>query len=208
MTAVVGRPSGATPPASGTTGPSSTEPVAKSGWSTTSVMVHWTAAVLIVGLGAMGFVMTDLAGDSRLRLLFSRLHTGLGVTLMALTIFRLVVRWRGQSPAPLPLPAIHRRGVSVVHGLLYLVQFSLGASGALTGLLSAWPQYLRGEVAAAPELAYLGSRQVHEALVFVLLTLIGLHVGGVVLQELRHGGTLRRMVPALRRRPHAEQEVR
>ena len=56
----------------------------------------------------------------------------------------------------------------------------------------------RGALAAAPELESLASREVHEVLVFALLGLVALHVGGVVLQQVRRGGIARRMVPFLK----------
>jgi len=164
-------------------------------WSTKSVALHWGSAALIMGMVAAGFVMSDLAPDSSLRLLLSRSHTLFGFTLMALTALRLITRRRGPSPEPLPLPPLHRRGVDLVHGLIYVVVFALGASGAITAARSAWPEYIRGALARAPELEHLASREAHEALVFALVALIALHVGGVIVQELRGGGALRRMLP-------------
>ncbi len=168
-------------------------------WSTASVAFHWLAAVLIAGLATAGFVMTDLPADSSARLLISRLHTAGGATLMLLTVARLVVRWRGPAVAPLPVADLHRRGIGVIHGLLYIVVFAIGASGFVTGALSAWPDYLRGGLAEAPALEALASREAHEALVFALLGLIVLHVGGVMRQQFRTGDVLRRMVPFLGR---------
>lgn len=164
-------------------------------WPTKSVALHWVSAAVIMGMGAAGFVMSDLAPDSSLRLLLSRSHTLFGFTLMALTALRLVTRWRGPSPDPLPLPPLHRRGVDLVHKLIYVVVFALGASGAFTAARSTWPEYIRGAIARAPELEHVASREVHESLVFALVALIALHVGGVVVQELRGGGALRRMLP-------------
>jgi cytochrome b561 len=166
-------------------------------WSNTSVALHWLAATLIVGLATAGFVMTDLPADSSGRLLIARMHTLGGATLMALTIARLVVRWRGPAVTPLPVSDLHRRGVGVVHALLYAVTFSIGASGFVTGARSAWPDYLRGQLPEAPALEALVSRQAHEVLVFTLLGLVLLHVGGVALQQVRTGGVLKRMVPFL-----------
>ncbi len=167
-------------------------------WSTKSVALHWSSAAIIVMLGAAGFVMSDLPPESGLRLLLSRLHTVLGVTLMALTVARLVVRRRGEPPAPLPLAPLHRRGAGIVQGLLYATIFALGASGLVTALRSAWPSYVRGELARAPALEHVASRELHESLVFVLLALVALHVGGVVVHEVRRGGALRRMIPSRR----------
>ena len=167
-------------------------------WSNTSVALHWLAALLIIGMATAGFLMTDLAPDSSGRLLLSRMHTLGGATLMLLTVARIVARRRGPRVAPLPVPELHRRGIGVIHVLLYAVTFAIGASGFLTGARSAWPDYLLGQLTAAPALETLASRGVHEVLVFALLGLVVLHVGGVMLQQLRQGGVLRRMVPFLK----------
>lgn len=171
----------------------------KERWSNASVALHWLAAALIVGLATAGFVMAELSADSDGRLLLSQMHTLGGATLMLLTVARLVVRRRGPAVRPLPLSALHRRGVGVIHALLYAVTFAIGASGFVTGARSAWPDYLRGQLAEAPALEALPSREVHEALVFVLLSLVLLHVGGVMLQQVGKGGVLGRMVPFLGR---------
>lgn len=71
--------------------------------------------------------------------------------------WRAAVRARGRSPAPLPLPAVHRRGVGV-HGLLYATTFGIGLSGFVTGLRTAWPSYLRGDIATVPDLGHVASR--------------------------------------------------
>jgi cytochrome b561 len=170
----------------------------KERWSNASVALHWLSAVLIVGLAAAGFIMVDLPSGSGGRLLMSRLHTLGGATLMLLTLARLVVRRRSPRVEPLPLPDLHRRGIAVIHALLYLVTFAIGLSGLVTGATSAWPSYLRGGLAEAPDLAPLASREAHEVMVFALLGLVALHVGGVLLQQVRRGGIAQRMVPFLK----------
>ncbi|MCA9551903.1 MAG: cytochrome b/b6 domain-containing protein [Myxococcales bacterium] len=160
--------------------------------------LHWISAAFIGGLAVAGFVMADLPEASGARLQLSRLHSVGGLSLMVLTVARLVVRLRANPPAPLPLTDLHRRGVAVVHGLIYAVIFGIGASGALTGARSAWPEYLRGELAQAPALGTMASREVHEALVFMLVGLVLLHVAGMALQHVRRGGVLQRMVPFLK----------
>lgn len=167
-------------------------------WSNTSAALHWLGAMLIMGLAAAGFVMTDLPADSSGRLLISRMHTLGGAALMLLTAARLLVRRRGPSVMPLPVSELHRRGVGVTHALLYAVLFAIGASGFVTGARSAWPDYLRGQLSEAPALEALASREAHEVLVFTLLGLVLLHVGGVMLQQVRQGGVLRRMIPFLK----------
>lgn len=128
----------------------------------------------------------------------SRLHTVGGAALMLLTVARLVVRRRGPAVTPLPVSDLHRRGIGVIHALRYGVLFAIGASGFVTGARSAWPDYLQGRLAEAPALEALASREAHEVLVLALIGLVLLHVGGVMVQQLRAGGALRRMVPFLK----------
>lgn len=167
-------------------------------WSNPTAALHWFAALLIIGLATVGFTMTDLPADSSGRLLLSRMHTIGGLTLMLITVARLIVRRRGGPIEPLPIPALHRRGIAVTHTLIYIVTFGLGLSGVITGLLSTWPDYIQGKLAAAPDLESVASREVHEVLVLALIVLIALHVGGAVLQQIRGGGVLRRMMPFLK----------
>ena len=89
----------------------------------------------------------------------------------------------------------YRRGGAATHAAMYLVTFAIGASGFATGAQSAWPDYLGGALAEAPALESLASREVHEVLAIALLGLVALHVGGVMLQQARKGGVLRRMLP-------------
>lgn len=166
-------------------------------WSRASVALHWLSAALIVGLAVAGFVMSDLPPGSSSRLLLSRMHTLGGAALMLLTVARLAARRRGAPAEPLPMSQLHRRGVAAIHGLLYGVTFALGASGFVTGARSAWPDYLRGRLAEAPDLEGVASREAHEVLAFLLLGLVALHAGGAALHQLRRGGVLRRMIPFL-----------
>lgn len=163
-------------------------------WSKTSVALHWGSAAVIGGIAIAGFVMTDLAPESSLRLWLSRLHAAFGMMLMAATIVRLGIRSRNR-PEPLRLAPLHRRGIALVHGIMYATLFALGASGVATSLGSSWPHYLRGELDRVPALEGFLARESHELLAGTLLLMVALHVLGVVVHEVRSGGTLRRMLP-------------
>lgn len=164
-------------------------------WPLAVIGIHWLAAGLVGGLAVAGFVMTDLPGDSGTRLLLSRLHSFGGFALMVLTMVRLVVRRRGPAPAALPLPDAHRRGVGVVHAGIYVALFGLGATGFLTGAMSDWPLYLQGQLTTVPALESLVVRELHEGIVVLLIALTALHVGGVMVQQLKGNPVLRRMLP-------------
>lgn len=164
-------------------------------WSKKTIALHWLSAAFIAGLVVVGFVMTDLPPDAPQRRLMGLMHSVGGMLFVLLTIVRLVVRKRGTNPEPLPLPALHRKGVGAVHALIYGAIFVLGASGIATALGSTWRAYVWGDELAAPALGGMLSRQVHGVVVIAMLVLIGAHVGGVLLQQLKRGGVLRRMWP-------------
>ncbi|MBE2248648.1 MAG: cytochrome b/b6 domain-containing protein [Myxococcus sp.] len=168
----------------------------KERWSTPLIALHWLSAALLVGLVVVGFVMVDLPADTALRRGLGRAHSLTGVALGLLTLVRLVVRLRGPSPAPLPLAPLHRRGASFIQGLLYVGLFGMAATGVATAYRSNWHGYLEG-AEPSPVFDGLRSRQVHEGLVAGLLVLVGAHVIGALVQQLRKGGTLRRIWPSL-----------
>jgi len=165
-------------------------------WSKGSRVVHALSGVMVVGLVVVGFVMSDLDAASPVRVWLARGHTVGGVSLLLLTLGRLWLRRTGKPSEPLDLPPLHRRGLGLVHGAIYVTVFVLGLTGLATARTSShWHEYLLGEIAGAPDMANVAARGVHETLVLVLLGLVGLHVVGVVVNEVRHGKTLRRMLP-------------
>lgn len=162
-------------------------------WSKASQNLHHLSVLMIAGLVAVGVTMTDLDPADPLRRYAGLAHSLGGVSLALITLWRLVLRARRPAPEALPLPALHRRGMEAVHGLIYAATLVVALSGKGMALTSEWPAYLRGALPAAPDLGALFLRQVHEHAVHVLIALIVIHVLGVAINELRHGRTLRRM---------------
>jgi cytochrome b561 len=162
-------------------------------WSKASQNLHHLSILMIAGLVAVGLTMTGLDPADPLRRYAGLAHSLGGVSLALLTLWRVVLRLRRPAPEALPLPALHRRGMEAVHWLIYAATFAVALSGKGLGLTSEWPAYMRGMLPAAPDLSALLLRQVHEHAVHVLIVLIGIHVLGVAVNELRHGRTLRRM---------------
>lgn len=167
-------------------------------WPKAIMAIHWATAVLLIVMVVVGGTMGDLDPESPARRWFSRLHTVGGITLVLLTALRLWVRRKGPRPASLGLAPLHQLGVGVIHGLLYVVVFGLGLSGLATARSSGhWHEYLFGSAAGAPDTSGL-AHGVHETLVGALIVLVALHVGGAIVDQIRRGGTLRRMIPFLR----------
>lgn len=167
-------------------------------WSNPMVVLHWLGAVMVVGLLAMGTVLAGLPDGDASRLWPGRLHSAGGMLLGGLMLLRLVVRLRGPKPAPLALPALHRRGLGAVHALLYVVVLAMAATGMGLAFSSGWSAFVQGDVATPPALAGLRARDVHAWLRWPLLGLVAAHVVGVLVQQVRKGDSLRRMLPFLR----------
>lgn len=169
-------------------------------WSRAVVGMHWLSAFLIVALFAAGLAMVGLEPTDPLRRNLGRVHTVAGNLLGLSTLARLAVRRRTAGPAPLDAPALHRKGIGAVHALLYVLSFGVVLTGLVTILRvrDGWHGYLLGELPKPPAFDMFASRELHEVLAFGLVFLVGAHVVGVAVQEVRKGGALRRMLPFLR----------
>lgn len=167
-------------------------------WSTPMMVLHWVSAAMVLGLVVMGSVLADLPDGDVARLWPGRLHSAAGMIIGAVTLLRLVVRWRSPRPAPLDLPPLHRRGIGAVHALLYAGLLAMTATGMGLAFSSGWSDFVQGTVATPPALAGLFARDLHAWLRWPLLALLAAHVIGVMVHQVRTGDGLRRMVPFLR----------
>ena len=61
-----------------------------------AVLFHWLTAVLVIGLLALGWYMTDLEGSEKGY--FYRLHKSFGLTVYFIVLLRLA--WRLKNPPP------------------------------------------------------------------------------------------------------------
>jgi len=153
---------------------------------------HWLSALLILAMIPIGFIMQD--ADGATKLLLYRLHCGIGLLLLAMTVVRIL--WRFKQPTPAPpagMGKLHVRGLEATHVLLYVILLALTVSGVAMLALSDLPQVLSGASSDYPDLAELGPRKAHGAGAFTYIALLIAHVGGVVLHQVRHGGSFHRI---------------
>ena len=170
-------------------------------YTATAKLIHWLMAALIFGLLALGFYMTDLPFSPQKLQLYSW-HKWAGVTVFLLLIFRLL--WRLKNPPP-PLPESMPKATQWVahawHFALYALMAAIPLSGWLMSSAKGFQVVYFG-VLPLPDLVGksedLGDllKEVHEALNFGLLALVGLHVAGTLKHMIiDKDGTLRRMLP-------------
>lgn len=93
-----------------------------------AIFLHWTMALLILGMIALGLTMEDF--PIKYRFLAFNLHKSFGITILALTLLRIT--WRlMHRPPPLPahMAGWERRAADASHLLLYFFMLAIPLSG-------------------------------------------------------------------------------
>jgi cytochrome b561 len=83
--------------------------------------VHWATLLLIVGVYAAVWA-SHAAGSREQSALLVQLHRSMGLTILALTLFRLAWRWNARIP-PLPaeLPRFQKYAARATEYVLYVL---------------------------------------------------------------------------------------
>lgn len=178
-------------------------------WGAVSKLLHWAIVLLIGWLAWLGLTMVDLP-PTPAKINAYALHKSLGLTLLALVALRVAWRLFAGAPDPVPgTPTWQGRIASVTHWALYALMFAMPISGWVFNSASGYPlqwfkQFNLPAIAGRDDgLAELAI-QVHEAGFWLLMLLVVMHAGAALYHHLFQGDdTLRRMLPALRRRTPA-----
>lgn len=170
-----------------------------------AVALHWVMALLIIFMLALGFLM----GDFPITIKFTayNLHKSIGITIIALSLFRLV--WRLLNPPPaLPSTMSGREKflAHAAHAMLYGLMIGLPLSGWL--MVSALPKYPivffgLGEAPFLPmpplndaKMVNAWLNEVHELLAYGGAALILLHLGAALQHHfVKRDAILLRMLP-------------
>lgn len=168
--------------------------------------VHWTTLVLVLAAFTAVWI-ADPAWVGAYAGPVVQLHRSFGLTIAALTLFRLVWRWRASIPElPADLPRIQKLAARFTEGLIYLllvVQPSIGllytnAHGQRANLyfLGRLPAIIGKDRELAATLGAL-----HNFVGYALLILIGVHAAAALYHHfIRRDGVLAAMLPLCRRR--------
>lgn len=100
------------------------------GW--VSVFMHWSVALVVFGLFALGLWMVGLDYYSTWRKDAPDLHKSIGLVLLAVMVLRVL--WRFISPPPPTLESYSRMtriGAKFGHSFLYLALFAVMITGYL-----------------------------------------------------------------------------
>ena len=169
-------------------------------------VVHWTTLVLIAGaFTAVWIADPDIVGPYVSPVV--HIHRSLGLTVAALTVFRLAWRWRTGIPdLPADIPMLQKFAARAVEGLIYVLLLAQ----PLVGLLYTNAYGLRAKLFFLVEIpALIGKNKplgeqlgdIHSFLGYALLTLIGLHAAAALFHHfIRRDHVLDAMLPPRWRR--------
>ena len=170
-------------------------------YTTVAVVLHWLLTIVIVVGFAIGLQMSD-EPPSPMRVRWINYHKWIGITILGLSMLRLLWRFWHRPPAlPETMQRWQRTAYRWVHRLLYLLFFIVPVAGwaysSALGFHVVWlglvplPDLAPKDKALADVLI-----EVYATLAWTLATLVGLHV----LAALKHqfvdkDGLLWRMWP-------------
>jgi cytochrome b561 len=183
-------------------------PVSIERYSRVAMTLHWLIALAIIANLALGLYMADME-KGPLRFEFFQLHKSLGITVLALTLLRLIWRFY-KAPPPLvdTLQPWEKLIANVTYVFFYLLMLGLPLSG--WALVSSsplrLPTLLYGVVPlpALPFFEGVADRKalshqigdVHEWLAYIMIALLCLHIAAVIRHHwILRDSTLLRMTP-------------
>lgn len=174
-----------------------------------AIALHWAIALMIIGLIAVGWIMEGMApGPDQFAVI--QLHKSFGITVLLLSIARIVWRFMNRPPAEPPMPKWQSLASKAVHVLFYILIIAMPLTGWIMASASsdAPTRYFNLVDIRLPGIPTLdaetrhgieeGFEQVHSNLAWVIIALLVLHVGAALKHHfIDKDGLLARMVPGV-----------
>ena len=174
-------------------------------YSTVSIGLHWLLALALVGIFSVGLYMADQP-FSPLRLKLYNWHKWAGVTILLLSVIRLLWRLTHRPPElpaaiVLAMPTWQLRAYHATHQAMYALFFIVPLVGWAYSSAAGFPIVVFGVlplpdfVPVSKELAEL-IKPWHQITAFSLAGLVGLHVAAALKHHwVDKDGLLQRMLP-------------
>ena len=172
-------------------------------WGWVSIGIHWLSLLMVLSLVVVGFVMQELP-NSPTKIEVYALHKSFGLTLLALTVLRLLWRLVAGTPAPVPgTPRWQQVAAQASHGALYAILLAMPLSGWLYNSASGFPLKWFG-LFSLPKLSGYDADVkafalgMHEWLFIALAIVVSVHAAAALKHHyFDRDATLARMLPGL-----------
>lgn len=146
-----------------------------------SIVLHWSVALVVFGLFALGYWMVGLDYYSSWYQTAPDLHKSVGLVLFAVMLGRVL--WRGFSPPPASLPnhgRVTRLASRLGHGFLYFGLFVLMVAGYLISTADGRGIEVFGLFEVPATITSIPNQEdiaglVHEYLAWALVVFAGVH---------------------------------
>jgi cytochrome b561 len=161
-------------------------------------ILHWLMAIMVLAMLFIGVTMVSIVGPAYITL--TDIHKPLGISILALVLLRLIVRWRlGAPPLPQETPPAQAAAARLSHWVLYALLLAMPLIG--WGMLSAggYPIVLWGPIHLPPILPhddglYATLRLCHTVFAYLLFAVILTHFAAALFHGLiRRDGVLESM---------------
>lgn len=172
-----------------------------------SIGMHWLMLLLLIAVYAAINLHDVAAKGSALRADFKLWHFAFGLSILALVVLRLVVRWQaGRAPNIMPTISVwQHRLAQTMHVALYAFMIVMPLLGWLTLSAKGAPISIFGmhlPLLLASDKALAGTlKEIHETIGTIGYYLIGLHALAALYHHyVKRDNTLVRMLPTCCRR--------
>ncbi len=154
-------------------------------------VLHWLMAITIIGLLAVGLIMSDMSKSDPLRATLYSLHKSFGITVLMLASLRLALKLKLGGPSlPGTIPAMERHLATLGHWALYGFMFLMPVSGyvmsASYGLPVRWFGITVPRLVSIDKARGALASDIHEFAAYALIGMLLLHVGAVALHYISH----------------------
>ncbi|GAB2670950.1 cytochrome b [Arenimonas aestuarii] len=172
-------------------------------WGWVSISIHWLTLLMVLSLVVVGLIMQELA-NSPTKIEVYALHKSFGLTVLALTVLRLL--WRLVAGAPAPVAGMARwqqLAAQASHAALYVILLAMPLSGWLYNSASGFPLKWFG-LFSLPKLSGYDpdvkafALGMHEWLFIALAIIVTVHAAAALKHHyFDRDATLSRMLPGL-----------
>lgn len=171
-------------------------------YRTPARVIHWTMAILVIGMLPVGAWMVRDGLDRSLQNFLFIAHKNIGVLLLILIFVRLIYRWRNPPVLdPVPLPKLQELAAHFTHFALYAMLLIMPLAGYVRVRAGGFPIEsldAMGIPALVPRSEALASaaKAVHYYGSYAIAALVLMHVGAAAYHGVvRRDGIFSRMWP-------------